>query len=78
MAAHSGILAWRTSMDRGAWQVAVSPRGCKEKDTTDWPGPAQHTTSCDFQCRWFQMPPPACLAVARWPAGNGGLRRGPF
>ena len=31
MATHSSILAWRISMDRGAWQAAVH-WGCKESD----------------------------------------------
>ena len=35
MATHSSILAWRTPMDKGAWQATVhgvtkSPWGCKE------------------------------------------------
>ena len=34
MAAHSSILAWRILMDRGAWQAAYSPWGCKESDMT--------------------------------------------
>ena len=29
MATHSSVLAWRTPMDRGAWQATV-PRGLKE------------------------------------------------
>jgi len=33
MATHSGILAWRIPMDRGAWQSAV--HGIAESDTTD-------------------------------------------
>ena len=34
MAAHSGILAWRIPMDRGAWQD-VQSTGSKELDTTE-------------------------------------------
>ena len=33
MATRSSILAWRISMDRGAWQS--SPWGCKESYTTE-------------------------------------------
>ena len=33
MATHSTILAWKNSMDRGAWQA--SPWGHKESDTTE-------------------------------------------
>ena len=32
---HSSILAWRISMDSGAWQAACSPWGRKESDTTE-------------------------------------------
>ena len=32
MAAHSSILAWRISTDRGAWQATVY--GLQESDTT--------------------------------------------
>ena len=33
MAAHSSILAWRISMDRGGWWA--SPQGLRELDTTE-------------------------------------------
>ena len=33
MATHSSILAWRTPMDRGAWQATW---GRKESDTSEW------------------------------------------
>ena len=33
MVNHSGILAWRTPMDRGSWQVIV--HGVAESDTTE-------------------------------------------
>ena len=32
MATHSGILAWKIPMNKGAWWAAV--HGCKESDTT--------------------------------------------
>ena len=35
MATHSSIFAGRIPMDRGAWQVTYSPRGCKESDMTE-------------------------------------------
>ena len=41
MATHSSILAWRMSMDKGAWQAAQS-MGCKESDTTEQLSTAQH------------------------------------
>ena len=41
MATHSSILAWRISMDRGAWRA--SPWGHKEPDTTERLSTAQHT-----------------------------------
>ena len=34
MATHSIILAWRISMDRGAWQAAV--HGVTESEATEW------------------------------------------
>ena len=34
MATHSGILAWRIPMDRGAWRTTVHG-GRKESDTTE-------------------------------------------
>ena len=34
MVTHSGILAWRIPMDRGAWQASVH-KGCKELDKTE-------------------------------------------
>ena len=40
MATHSSILAWRTHMDRGAWQAC--PWGHKESDTIEW----LSTTQC--------------------------------
>ena len=33
MATHSGILAWRIPVDRGAWRATV--HGVKKLDTTD-------------------------------------------
>ena len=36
MTTHASILAWRISMDRGAWW-GYSPWGHKESDTTEWP-----------------------------------------
>ena len=44
MATHSSILAWRISMDRGAWQPSEepdSPWGCRESDRTEQLGTAQ-------------------------------------
>ena len=42
METHSSILAWRISMDRGAWQaVDCSPWGQKESDTTEQLSKAQ-------------------------------------
>ena len=35
MATQASILAWRISMDRGAWQAAYSPQGWKELDMTE-------------------------------------------
>ena len=35
MAIHSSILAWKNSMDRGAWKATYSPWGIKESDTTE-------------------------------------------
>ena len=35
MATYSSILAWKNSMDRGAWQATYSPWGCKESDMTE-------------------------------------------
>ena len=35
MATHSSILAWRISMDRGAWQATYSTWGHKELDKTE-------------------------------------------
>ena len=42
MATHSSILAWRISMDRGAWQpVDCSPWGHKASDMTEQLSKAQ-------------------------------------
>ena len=35
MATYSSILAWRISMDRGAWQATYSPWDHKELDMTE-------------------------------------------
>ena len=35
MATHSGILAWRIPMDRGAWQATVHVYGVSESDKTE-------------------------------------------
>ena len=41
MATHSSILAWRITMDRGAWWATV--HGVTESDTTEPLSTAQHT-----------------------------------
>ena len=41
MATHSGILAWRISMDRGAWRAEV--HGITESDITEQLSTAQHS-----------------------------------
>ena len=43
MATHSSILAWRISMDRGAWQATYSTWGRKESVTTEQPSTAEHS-----------------------------------
>ena len=35
MTTHSGILAWRIPMDRGAWQATVHVYGVSESDKTE-------------------------------------------
>ena len=35
VATHSSSLAWKSPMDRGAWQAGYSPWGRKESDTTE-------------------------------------------
>ena len=40
MATHSSILAWKISMDRGAWQTAV--HGVTESDMTERLSTSQH------------------------------------
>ena len=61
MATRSSILAWGIPMDRGAWQAAYSPQGCKESDMTE------HTHAGFFQseCQpWLR----SCLTwPVRWP-----------
>ena len=44
MVTHCRILAWRISMDRGAWQSTVHG-GHKELDTTEWLSIAQTVDS---------------------------------
>ena len=58
-ATHSGILAWRIPMDRGAWQST----GHKELDMTEWLTTAQHADFefiSDFSLSSF---PICCLQV---------------
>ena len=45
MTTHSNILAWRISMDTGAWWAMYGPWGHRDSDTTE------HSTAChsDFQ-----------------------------
>ena len=43
MATHSSVLAWRTPIDRGAWQ-GYSPWGHKESNTTEHLSTAQYPT----------------------------------
>ena len=43
MATHSSILAWRITMDRGAWRATVPGWGRKESDTTERLSTAQQS-----------------------------------
>ena len=47
MATHSSILAWRISMDRGAWRAAYSSWGLRELDTTE-----RHSTHSTKGLKW--------------------------
>ena len=41
-ATHSSILAWRITVDRGAWRTTYRPWCCKESDMTEQLSTAQH------------------------------------
>ena len=58
MATHSSILAWRITMDRGAWWAVVHG-GCKESDTTEWLSTAQHMVALGFFVAQLVKNPPA-------------------
>ena len=77
MATHSGILAWRVPMDRGAWWAA-SPLGRKDLDTTKW---LTHThtplylvaQSCPALCDPTDCLPPDSSVHGDSPAKDTGV-----
>ena len=71
IATHSSILAWRITVNRGAWQATVLG-GYKELDMTEHSPPLEKASSSGL-CLWVLFLPQQDVARMLWDIGRKGM-----